>query len=46
MTTSIELSLLTWPDYINPLTLQQFEKEFGVAEGNRRREALWREVRG
>ena len=25
-----ELSLLTWPDYINPLTLEQFELEFGV----------------
>ena len=24
------LSLLTWPDYINPLTLEGFEKEFGV----------------
>jgi spermidine/putrescine transport system substrate-binding protein len=24
------LTLLTWPDYINPLTLQGFEKEFGV----------------
>src|SRR5687768_13437124 len=24
------LSLLCWPDYINPLTLQGFEKEFGV----------------
>jgi len=25
-----ELTLLTWPDYISPLTLQQFELEFGV----------------
>ncbi len=25
-----ELALLTWPDYINPLTLEQFELEFGV----------------
>ena len=25
-----QLILLTWPDYINPLTLQQFEFEFGV----------------
>jgi len=24
------LHLLTWPDYINPLTIQQFESEFGV----------------
>ena len=24
------LTLLTWPDYINPLTLQQFEAEAGV----------------
>ncbi len=24
------LVLLTWPDYINPLTLQQFQSEFGV----------------
>ena len=24
------LKLLTWPDYINPQTLQQFEAEFGV----------------
>jgi spermidine/putrescine transport system substrate-binding protein len=24
------LTLLTWPDYINPQTLQQFESEFGV----------------
>ena len=24
------LTLLTWPDYINPQTLQQFEVEFGV----------------
>ncbi|MGQ0601745.1 MAG: ABC transporter substrate-binding protein [Anaerolineales bacterium] len=24
------LSLLTWPDYIDPLTLKQFESEFGV----------------
>ncbi len=25
-----ELVLLTWPNYINPLTLEQFEHEFGV----------------
>lgn len=25
------LKLLTWPDYISPQTLQQFESEFGVA---------------
>lgn len=25
-----ELTLLTWPDYISPLTLQQFELEVGV----------------
>ena len=25
-----QLTLLTWPDYINPLTLEQFESEFGV----------------
>lgn len=25
-----QLTLLIWPDYINPLTLEQFEKEFGV----------------
>ena len=25
-----ELTLLTWPDYINPLTLLQFKSEFGV----------------
>jgi len=25
------LTILTWPDYINPQTLQQFESEFGVA---------------
>jgi spermidine/putrescine transport system substrate-binding protein len=25
------LTLLTWPDYINPQTLQQFELEFGVS---------------
>ena len=25
-----ELTLLTWPDYVNPLTLEQFELEFGV----------------
>jgi len=25
-----QLTLLTWPDYINPLTLQQFDLEFGV----------------
>jgi spermidine/putrescine transport system substrate-binding protein len=24
------LTLLTWPDYINPMTLEGFEKEFGV----------------
>lgn len=24
------LNLLIWPDYINPLTIQQFESEFGV----------------
>ena len=24
------LTLLTWPDYVNPLTLEQFELEFGV----------------
>jgi spermidine/putrescine transport system substrate-binding protein len=24
------LHLLTWPEYINPLTIQQFESEFGV----------------
>ena len=24
------LTLLTWPDYINPLTLQGFESEFGI----------------
>ena len=24
------LTLLTWPDYVNPLTLEGFEKEFGV----------------
>ena len=24
------LRLLTWPDYINPVTLQQFEQEYGV----------------
>jgi spermidine/putrescine transport system substrate-binding protein len=24
------LTLLIWPDYINPLTLEQFEKEVGV----------------
>lgn len=24
------LRLLTWPDYINPVTLQQFEAEFGI----------------
>jgi len=27
------LSLLTWPDYINPLTLLQFEAEFGTVIG-------------
>lgn len=25
-----ELTLLTWPDYINPLTLDQFQTRFGV----------------
>lgn len=25
-----QLTLLTWPDYINPLTLEQFESEFQV----------------
>ncbi|MGH2524237.1 MAG: ABC transporter substrate-binding protein [Anaerolineales bacterium] len=25
------LTLLTWPDYVNPLTLEQFELEFGVS---------------
>ncbi len=25
-----KLKLLTWPDYIGPQTLQQFEAEFGV----------------
>ena len=25
------LTLLTWPDYINPETIQQFEAEFGIA---------------
>ena len=25
------LTLLTWPDYVNPLTLEQFEKEFNAA---------------
>lgn len=25
-----QLTLLTWPDYINPVTLEQFESEFGV----------------
>ena len=25
-----QLTLLTWPDYINPITLEQFESEFGV----------------
>src|SRR5678816_4687276 len=25
------LTLLTWPDYINPQTLQQFEAEFGIS---------------
>ena len=24
------ITLLTWPDYINPLTLQQFESEFNI----------------
>ena len=28
--TQSEITLLTWPDYINPLTLDGFEKEFGV----------------
>jgi spermidine/putrescine transport system substrate-binding protein len=25
-----QITLLTWPDYVNPLTLEGFEKEFGV----------------
>ena len=25
------LTLLTWPDYINPQTIQQFESEFGIS---------------
>ena len=25
-----QLTLLTWPDYINPVTLEQFESEFGI----------------
>jgi spermidine/putrescine transport system substrate-binding protein len=25
-----QITLLTWPDYINPLTLEQFESEFGA----------------
>jgi len=25
-----QLTLLTWPDYIDPVTLEQFESEFGV----------------
>ena len=25
-----QLTLLTWPDYINPVTLEQFESEFGA----------------
>ena len=25
-----QLTLLTWPDYINPVTLEQFESEFGL----------------
>ena len=25
-----QLTLLTWPDYINPFTLEQFESEFGI----------------
>ncbi|HVF25496.1 MAG TPA: spermidine/putrescine ABC transporter substrate-binding protein [Anaerolineales bacterium] len=25
-----QLTLLTWPDYINPITLEQFESEFGA----------------
>src|SRR5688572_3110113 len=25
------LTLLTWPDYIDPETLQRFEAEFGIA---------------
>jgi spermidine/putrescine transport system substrate-binding protein len=25
-----ELTILSWPDYINPLTLDQFQNEFGV----------------
>ena len=24
------LTLLTWPDYISPRTLQEFEAEFGI----------------
>jgi len=24
------ITLLTWPDYINPVTLEQFESEFGI----------------
>ena len=28
--TQSEITLLTWPDYINPLTLEGFEKEFEV----------------
>jgi spermidine/putrescine transport system substrate-binding protein len=27
------LKLLTWPDYISPQTLQQFESEFGITMG-------------
>ena len=30
-TMSKTLTLLTWPDYINPETLQRFEAEFGIA---------------
>jgi hypothetical protein len=25
------LTLLTWPDYLSPLTLEQFQREFGAA---------------
>jgi len=28
---SKQITLLTWPDYISPQTLQQFESEFGIA---------------
>ena len=27
---STSLTLLTWPDYVNPLTIDGFEKEYGV----------------